>query len=103
MAWNETYSSVLGGLAGSLLSNATQASNGVTNSANALAGMIQAKAQHDFENGLKLAALDDAHKADYEKKFAEAEKKSDLPDNPDMDKIGRFVEMINRQAVMEDL
>ena len=69
MAWNETYNSVLGGLAGSLLSNATQASNGVTNSANALAGMIQAKAQHDFENGLKLVALDDAHKADYEKKL----------------------------------
>lgn len=69
MAWNETYNSTLGGLAGSLLSNATQASNGVTNSANALAGMIQARAQHDFENGLKLAALDDAHKADYEKKL----------------------------------
>ena len=69
MAWNETYNSVLGGLAGSLLSNATQASNGVTNSANALAGMIQAKSQHDFENGLKLIALDDAHKADYEKKL----------------------------------
>lgn len=69
MAWNETYNSVLGGLAGSLLSNATQASNGVTNSANALAGMIQAKSQHDFENGLKLAALDDAHRADYEKKL----------------------------------
>lgn len=69
MAWNETYNSALGGLAGSLLSNATQASNGVTNSANTLAGMIQAKAQHDFENGLKLAALDDAHKADYEKKL----------------------------------
>lgn len=69
MAWNETYNSALGGLAGSLLSNATQASNGVTNSANALAGMIQAKAQHDFENGLKLVALDDAHKADYEKKL----------------------------------
>lgn len=69
MAWNETYNSVLGGLAGNLLSNATQASNGVTNSANTLAGMIQAKAQHDFENGLKLAALDDAHRADYEKKL----------------------------------
>lgn len=69
MAWNETYNSVLGGLAGSLLSNATQASNGVTNSANALAGMIQAKSQQDFENGLKLAALDDAHRADYEKKL----------------------------------
>lgn len=69
MAWNETYNSALGGLAGSLLSNATQASNGVTNSANALAGMIQARAQQDFENGLKLAALDDAHKADYEKKL----------------------------------
>ena len=69
MAWNETYNSVLGGLAGSLLSNATQASNGVTNSANALAGMIQAKSQQDFENGLKLIALDDAHKADYEKKL----------------------------------
>lgn len=69
MAWNETYNSALGGLAGSLLSNATQASNGVTNSANALAGMIQAKTQQDFENGLKLAALDDAHRADYEKKL----------------------------------
>lgn len=37
--------------------------------------------------------------ADYEKRFAEAVKSSPLPDCPDMDKVGRFVENINRQIV----
>ena len=38
----------------------------------------------------------------YEHKFQEAARKTTLPDNPDMDKVGAFVEHINRHAVMED-
>lgn len=41
--------------------------------------------------------------ADYERRFAEAERSSKLPDNPDRDRIGRFVEEINRQAIREVL
>ncbi len=37
--------------------------------------------------------------ADYEKRFEEAEKNSRLPENPDMDQIGRIVESINREAI----
>ena len=40
--------------------------------------------------------------SDYERRFAEAEKNSRLPDNPDMDAIGQFVEKINRHVIMED-
>lgn len=40
--------------------------------------------------------------SDYEKRFEEAEKRSTLPDNPDMNKVGAFVEEINRHAVLED-
>lgn len=40
--------------------------------------------------------------SDYEQRFAQAEKNSRLPDNPDMDKIGRFVEKINRWAIREE-
>lgn len=39
--------------------------------------------------------------SDYERRFAEAEKNSRLPDNPDMDAIGQFVESINRHVIME--
>lgn len=39
---------------------------------------------------------------DYERRFAEAEKRSALPDNPDMDAIGAFVEEINRRSITED-
>ena len=38
----------------------------------------------------------------YEHRFQEAARKTTLPDNPDMDKVGAFVERINRHAVMED-
>ena len=38
----------------------------------------------------------------YERKFEEAARKTTLPDNPDMKKVGAFVERINRHAVMED-
>ena len=38
----------------------------------------------------------------YERNFQEAASKSTLPDNPDMTKVGAFVEYINRHAVMED-
>lgn len=41
--------------------------------------------------------------AKYEKEFSDAERKSSLPDNPDMDKIERFVEKINRRIVNEDI
>lgn len=39
---------------------------------------------------------------EYEKKFEEAERRSRLPDNPDMEKVSAFVEEINRNVVMED-
>ena len=38
----------------------------------------------------------------YERRFQEAARETTLPDNPDMSKIGSFVERINRHAVMED-
>lgn len=38
----------------------------------------------------------------YEHKFQEASQKTTLPDNPDLKKVGTFVEQINRHAVMED-
>ena len=41
--------------------------------------------------------------AKYENEFADAERNSTLPDNPDMDKIEKFVERINRRIVNEDI
>ena len=38
---------------------------------------------------------------EYERKFEEAEKRSTLPDNPDMARIEEFVEKINRRVVLE--
>ena len=38
----------------------------------------------------------------YEHRFQEAAQKTTLPDHPDMEKVGAFVERINRHAVMED-
>lgn len=40
--------------------------------------------------------------ADYEKKLEEATAKSDLPDNPDMEKVGVFVEYVNRRTIEGD-
>lgn len=40
---------------------------------------------------------------EYEKKLDEAALKTELPDNPDMDKVERFVERINRYAVTGEL
>ena len=37
--------------------------------------------------------------SDFERRFEEAEKESTLPDNPDMGKVGEFVEKINRCAI----
>ena len=42
-------------------------------------------------NGEEIAAM-----------FREAAEKTTLPDNPDMEKVGAFVERINRHAVLED-
>ncbi len=41
--------------------------------------------------------------ADYERRFQEAEKNSILPDNPDMEAVGRFVESINRRVVTGEI
>ena len=41
--------------------------------------------------------------SDYERRFTEAEAHSRLPDNPDMDAVGVFVESINRRVVMEEI
>ena len=38
----------------------------------------------------------------YERKIHDAAEKTTLPDNPDMAKVGAFVERINRQAIMGD-
>ena len=40
---------------------------------------------------------------EYEARFEQAEKKSELPDNPDMQKVEAFVEDINRRVVLEDI
>lgn len=37
--------------------------------------------------------------ADYESRLEQATKRSVLPDNPDMEKVGRFVEYVNRRTV----
>ena len=41
--------------------------------------------------------------SDYERRFSEAEAHSRLPDNPDMDAVGAFVESMNRKVVMEEI
>ena len=41
--------------------------------------------------------------SDYEKRFSKAEKTSLLPNNPDMNAIGIFVESINRRVVSEEI
>ena len=38
----------------------------------------------------------------YERRFQESAKATTLPDNPDMEKVGAFVETINRYAISED-
>ena len=38
----------------------------------------------------------------YEHRFEEAARKTTLPDEPDLEKVGAFVERVNRRAVMED-
>ena len=40
---------------------------------------------------------------DYEQKFAEAERGSSLPDNPDMEAIENFVESVNRRVVLGEI
>jgi hypothetical protein len=40
---------------------------------------------------------------EYEKRLDEAASKTDLPDNPDMDKVEKFVERINRYTVTGEL
>ena len=40
--------------------------------------------------------------ADYEKRLERATNNSKLPDNPDMEKVERFVEYVNRKAIEDD-
>ena len=40
--------------------------------------------------------------SEYEQRFAEAEKKSSLPDRPDEASIGKLMEEINRHVILED-
>ena len=40
---------------------------------------------------------------EYERKLDEAAANTKLPDNPDMDAVGEFVENINRRVVMEEI
>lgn len=40
--------------------------------------------------------------SDYEKRLEAATRRSNLPDNPDMDRVERFVEYVNRKAVEGD-
>lgn len=41
--------------------------------------------------------------ADYEKRFAEAERNSSLPDSPDMERVEAFVENVNRRIINSSL
>lgn len=38
----------------------------------------------------------------YERRFREAAKRTTLPEQPDMTRVGAFVERVNRRAVMEE-
>ena len=40
--------------------------------------------------------------SEYQARFDEAEKHSNLPDDPDMKAVGEFVESVNRRVVLED-
>ena len=55
---------------------------------------------------MKEGKLDDEFYSivsEYERKYAEAEKHSKLPDNPDMARVERFVEKINRRIVLGEI
>ncbi|MBQ6230769.1 MAG: nucleotidyltransferase domain-containing protein [Eubacterium sp.] len=55
---------------------------------------------------MKEGKLDDEFYSivsEYERKYAEAEKHSKLPDNPDMVHVERFVEKINRRIVLGEI
>ena len=55
---------------------------------------------------MKEGKLDDEFYSivsEYERKYAEAEKHSKLPDNPDRVRVERFVEKINRRIVLGEI
>lgn len=54
-----------------------------------------------MENGVLVPAFYEILD-DYERRFEEAEKKSRLPESPDMEKVEAFVERINRRALSEE-
>ena len=51
-----------------------------------------------MENGVLNAAFYEIV-ADYERRFVEAERSSALPDEPDIEAVGRFVESVNRRVI----
>ncbi|MCM1287821.1 MAG: nucleotidyltransferase domain-containing protein [Clostridium sp.] len=57
----------------------------------------------DFQNEDRTFSKEFYHMlSDYEKRLDTATKNSLLPDNPDMEKIERFVEFVNRKAIEGD-
>ena len=60
------------------------------------------KGEYMQEDGTFSAAFYDILE-EYERKLDEASIKTTLPDNPDMDKVGKFVERINRFVITGEL
>ncbi len=60
------------------------------------------KGEYMQEDGTFSAAFYDILD-EYERKLDEASIKTTLPDNPDMDKVGKFVERINRFVITGEL
>lgn len=54
-----------------------------------------------MENGVLQPAFYEILE-EYERRFEEAEKKSSLPESPDMEEVEAFVERINRRALTEE-
>ena len=60
------------------------------------------KGEYMQDDGTFSAAFYDILE-EYERKLDEASIKTTLPDNPDMDKVGKFVERINRFVITGEL
>ena len=60
------------------------------------------KGEYMMEDGTFSSAFYDILE-EYERKLDEASIKTTLPDNPDMDKVGKFVERINRFVITGEL
>lgn len=64
-------------------------------------GLLRQIRRGDFQNEDKTFSKEFYDMlARYESRLEQAAEKSRLPDNPDMEQIGRFVEHVNRQAIV---